>query len=328
MQLQPNHLQKNRSKRTPKIRIKAKLSLGKRFTRAVTKDYQLYILLAPIIIYFILFHYLPLYGIQIAFRDYKAVKGILGSSWVGLKHYENFFNTYYSSRLLINTFMLNILGIICGFPVPIILAILLNQFEVSRFRRFTQTIIYVPHFISTTVMVSMLYLFLSPSNGIINKFIETLGVKPIFFMVESSWFRPLFIASDIWQHAGWSTILFIAALTGIDPSLYEAASIDGANKRQKILYIDLPHLIPIVVLMLILRFGAMLVSNTDKALLMQTPGNMSTSDIIGVYVYQQGLTKGQFSYTSAIGLLVNVINFVMIISVNWIARRVGQTSLF
>lgn len=307
---------------------KRRLGAGRRFVRTIGRDYQLWILLAPMLVFYLIFHYLPLYGIQIAFRDYKAVLGIMGSKWVGLKHFINFFNSYYSGRLILNTFLLNLLGLLVSFPVPIILAILLNQFAFKPAKRFIQTIIYVPHFISTVVMVGILYLFLSPSSGIINKIIEALGGTPIYFMIEPGWFRPIFVISDIWQHAGWNAILYIAALSGVNQELYEAASIDGANKRQKIRYIDIPHLIPIAVMLLILSCGAMLVSNTDKTLLMQTPGNMSTSDIIGVYVYQQGLGKAQFSYTSAIGLTVNIINFIMIISVNWVARKLGETSLF
>ncbi|MDR1532147.1 MAG: ABC transporter permease subunit [Clostridiales bacterium] len=299
-----------------------------RFKRAIERDWQIWVLLLPTIAAFVLFSYLPLYGVQIAFRDYKAVQGILGSKWVGFKHFTDFFASYYSLRLVLNTLLLNIFGLIWSFPVPIILAILLNQLVFAKFKKFVQTVIYVPHFISTVVMVGVLYLFLSPGNGIVNKAITALGGQSVFFMMEPGWFRTLFISSDIWQHAGWSTILFIATLTGIDPELYEAASVDGANKRQKILYIDIPHLIPIAVMMLILSCGSMLASNTDKALLMQTSGNMPVSDIIGVYVYNMGLGKAQFSYTAAINLFINVVNFITIMMVNWVARRVGTTSLF
>jgi len=306
----------------------AKTSLIQRISLAVKRDWQLYVLLLPALGFIFVFCYLPLYGIQISFRDYKAVLGITGSPWVGLKNFRDFFNAYYFKRLLSNTFLLNLYGLLWGFPVPIIMAILLNQIEWPRFKKFTQTIIYVPHFISTVVMAGILYLFLSPDSGIVNTLIKTLGGKPVHFMIEPGWFRTLFIASDIWQHAGWNTILYIAALTGIDPELYEAATIDGATKLQKIRHIDIPHLVPIVVMMLILSCGSLLVSNTDKALLMQTPGNMVKSDIIGVYVYEMGLSKAQFSYTAAIGLFINVINFIMIISVNWISKRLGETSLF
>ena len=292
------------------------------------RDWQLYVLLLPLLVYFAVFHYLPMYGVQIAFRQYRFVDGITGSRWVGLKHFGDFTNAYFFGRLLSNTFLLNLIGLIIGFPIPVILAILLNQLERERFKKFTQTAIYVPHFISTAVIAGMLYLFLSPNSGIVNYVIKALGGTPVSFMMEASWFRPLFILSDIWQHAGWNTILYLATLTAIDQEIYEAATIDGATKQQKIRYIDIPYLIPIMVMLLILNAGGLLASNTDKALLMQTPGNIASSDIIGVYVYNMGLGKGQFSFTAAIGLFVNLINFFMIIMVNLIAKRVSDTSLF
>ena len=305
-----------------------KPSLSQRVLHGLKRDWQLYVLLLPLLTFIIIFHYLPMYGIQIAFRQYRFVEGITGSRWVGLKHFVDFVDAYFFGRLLSNTFLLNLLGLVIGFPIPVILAILLNQLERERFKKFTQTAIYVPHFISTAVIAGMLYLFLSPTSGIVNYMIRALGGTSVNFMMEASWFRPLFIISDIWQHAGWNTILYLATLTAIDQEVYEAATIDGATKRQKIRYIDLPYLVPIMVMLLILNAGGLLASNTDNALLMQTPGNISTSDIIGVYVYNMGLGKGQFSFTAAIGLFVNVINFFMIISVNWVARRVSDTSLF
>jgi putative aldouronate transport system permease protein len=291
-------------------------------------DWQIYVLLVPALAYFFVWNYLPLYGIQIAFRDFKAVFGITGSEWVGLYHFKEFFNSYYFVRLLKNTFLLNFYGLLWGFPIPVILALLLNQIRFNRFKRFTQTVIYVPHFISTVVLAGMIYIFFSPSSGIINRLTVALGGKSIYYMLEPGWFRPLFIGSSIWQDAGWGTILYIAALTGIDPQIYEAATIDGANKMQKIWYIDIPSLIPIATMVLILSFGKLLTSNTQKALLMQTPGNIATSDIIGVYVYNIGLGKALYSYTAAIGLFLNLINFVMIVTVNSIAKRVGETALF
>ncbi len=296
--------------------------------RRLKNDWQLYVLLIPAIAFFIFFFYMPMYGIQIVFRDYKAAFGITGSKWVGLKHFNDFFNAYYCGRLFANTFLLNIWGLVCSFPIPIVLAIMLNQLDRPHLKKFTQTAIYVPHFISTVVMAGMLYLFFSPSSGIVNRVITNLGGQSIYFMIEPDWFRPLFIGSDIWQHAGWNTILYIATLTAIDQEIYEAATIDGATKWQKIKSIDLPHLLPIATMMLILNCGSLLGSNTDKALLMQTSGNSPTSDIIGVYVYNTGLGKAQYSYTAAIGLCVNIINFIMIMSVNWISKKVGETSLF
>ncbi len=306
----------------------AALSIRGRFARTLKRDWQLWLLLLPALLFFLVFCYFPMYGIQIAFRDYKAAFGITGSKWVGLKHFSTFFNTFYCGRMFADTFLLNLFGLIFGFPVPVLLAIMLNQLKSQRLKSFAQTSIYIPHFISTVVLAGIIYLFFSPTSGIVNKLIEMFGGKSIYFMIEESWFRPLFIGSDIWQNAGWNTILYIATLTSIDPQLYEAATIDGANRWQKIRHIDLPHLLPICVMMLILNCGSLLSSNTDKALLLQTAGNIKTSDIIGVYVYNTGLGKAQFSYTTAIGLCLNVINFVIIITVNAVSKKVSDIGLF
>ena len=271
---------------------------------------------------------MPLYGIQIAFKDYKAVNGIAGSTWVGLKHFKDFFNAYYFQRLLVNTLLLNVYNLLWSFPVPLILAILLNQIRSDRKKRFIQTSIYVPYFISTVVLAGMLYIFLSPTSGIVNLIRTSLGMTAIDYMSDAGAFRTLYILSGIWQSAGYGTILYIATLSGVDPSLYEAAEIDGASIWQKIRYIDLPSLVPTAVMVFILDCGKLLSSNTDKALVMQTPGNIPTSDIIGVYVYNVGLGSGQFSYTAAIGLFVNIINFILIITVNKIAKKTTDTGLF
>ena len=297
--------------------------------KAVLKNnWQLYLLVLPAVIYFVVFNYLPLYGIQIAFKDYKAVDGIAGSAWVGLKHFKNFFNAYYFKRWLSNTLLLNVYYLLWSFPVPLILAILLNQIRGTKKKRFIQTSIYVPYFISTVVLAGMLYIFLSPTSGILNFARTALGLKAIDFMSDASAFRSIYIISGIWQAAGYGTILYIATLTGIDLSLYEAAEIDGASIWQKIQYIDIPSLIPTAMMVFILDCGKMLASDTNKALVMQTPGNIPTSDIIGVYVYNVGLGSGQFSYTAAIGLFINIINFILIVSVNQLSKRMTDVGLF
>lgn len=296
--------------------------------RGVWDNRWLYVLILPALIYLIVFNYLPMYGIQIAFKNYKVVRGIAGSEWVGFKHFETFFNSYYCGRLISNTLVLNLLNLLFQFPIPIILAIIVNGIPGTRLKKFTQTAIYVPHFISTVVMAGILYILLSPTTGIINSFIKALGGTPIYFMNEASWFRPVYIISGIWQNAGWNSILYIAALAGVDPELYEAATIDGANKWHKVWYIDLPHILPTATMMLILNCGSLLSSSTQKTLLLQTAGNTATSDIIGTYVYNMGLGSGQFSYTSAIGLFVNVINFVMVVTVNTISGKMQGETLF
>lgn len=291
-------------------------------------NWQLYVLILPAIIYFIVFNYMPLYGIQIAFKDFKAVFGISGSKWVGFKHFENFFHAYYFKRLLANTLLLNVYNLLWSFLVPIILAILLNQIKGPKIKRFIQTSIYVPYFISTVVLAGMLYIFLSPTSGIFNILRQALGMKAVDFMSDAKAFRTIYIVSGIWQSAGWGTILYIASLSGVDPSLYEAAEIDGASIWQKIRYIDMPSIVPVIVMVFILDCGKLLSSNTDKALVMQTAGNIPTSDIIGVYVYNVGLGSGQFSYTTAIGLFINIINFIIIITANQISKKISDVGLF
>lgn len=300
----------------------------KGFRSAFKSYWQLYVLVLPAVLYFFVFNYLPLYGIQIAFKDFKAVFGISGSKWVGFKHFENFFHAYYFKRLLANTLLLNVYNLLWSFPVPIILAILLNQIKGPKIKRFIQTSIYVPYFISTVVLAGMLYIFLSPTSGIFNILRQALGMKSVDFMSDAKAFRTIYIVSGIWQSAGWGTILYIASLSGVDPSLYEAAEIDGASIWQKIRYIDMPSIVPVIVMVFILDCGKLLSSNTDKALVMQTAGNIPTSDIIGVYVYNVGLGSGQFSYTTAIGLFINIINFIIIITANQISKKISDVGLF
>ena len=291
-------------------------------------NWQLYVMILPAVIYFFIFNYLPMYGIQIAFKDYKAVMGINGSPWVGFKHFTNFFNAYYFKRLLANTLILNVENLLISLPIPIIMAIMLNQIKSDKIKRGVQTSIYVPYFISTVVLAGMLYIFLSPTSGIFNTMRGWFGLGAVDYMSSASAFRPLYIISGIWQGAGYSTILFIAALAGVDQSLYEAAEIDGASIWQKIRYIDLPSLLPTIMMVFVLDCGKLLSSNTDKALVMQTAGNIPTSDIIGVYVYNVGLGSGQFSYTAAIGLFINIINFILIITVNKISQKTTEVGLF
>ena len=300
----------------------------KSFAEVWKANWQLYVLILPAIIYFIVFNYFPLYGIQIAFKDYKAVQGIAGSAWVGLKHFKTFFEAYYFERLLKNTLLLNVYYLLWSFPIPILLAILLNQIRKDRVKRFIQTTIYVPYFISTVVLAGMLYIFLSPTSGIFNFARNAIGLRSIDYMSKAGAFRSIYVISGIWQSAGYGTILYIATLAGIDMSLYEAAEIDGANIWQKIRYIDFPSLVPTIMMVFILDCGKLLSSDTNKALVMQTAGNIPTSDIIGVYVYNVGLGSGQFSYTAAIGLFINVINFVIIMSVNKLSKKLTDVGLF
>lgn len=298
--------------------------------REIILNRWIYLMIAPTIILLILFNYVPMYGVQLAFKEYKIRRGIWGSAWLEpwYKNFETFFNSYYFGRLISNTFLLSLFSLIFSFPVPIFLAIVINSIRRSRLKRFTQTVIYVPHFISTVVLAGMLYIFLSPTNGLVNKGLEALGMDKVFFMNDADWFRPVYILSGIWQGAGWGSILYIAGLAGVDPELYEASTIDGANQFHKVRYIEWPAILPLITLQLIMACGGLLNSNTEKTLLLQTPGNLSTSDVIGTYVYNVGIGDGLFSYTSAIGLFTTVINFILIMTVNKVADKLSGNAMF
>lgn len=315
-------LSKTQTKKSPKPARRLSPYTGFR------NNWQLYIMLLPAIAYYVIFDYLPMYGIQIAFKDYRAVDGIWGSKWVGFQHFMKFFDAYYFERLIKNTFLLNLYGLVCLFPIPITLAIMLNRIRNAKVKKFIQTTIYLPHFVSTVVVVGMVYIFLSPRGGLFNTVRQSFGLKALDFMSMPSAFRTISVASNIWQDAGFSSILFIATLAGIDPALYEAAELDGASIWQKIRYIDIPTLIPTAMMVLIMNCGSLFASNASKVLLLQTPGNVTVSEIIGTYVHNVGLGKGMFSYTTAIGLFTNVINLIMILTVNKISKKTANVEMF
>lgn len=288
----------------------------------------LYILITPVIIYYFIFHYIPIYGVIIAFKDFNAIKGILGSPWVGLKHFKAFFESVFAFRLIRNTLAINIYDLVAGFPVPIILALLINEVKNKYFKRSVQTIVYMPHFISVVVVCGMIVSFLSPSTGFINGFIKALGGKPIHFLAEPGWFRTIYVFSGIWQSAGWGSIIYLAALAGIDIELYEAATVDGATKWQKIKHITFPGILPTIIIMLILRMGSIFSVGFEKIMLLYSPLTYSTADVISTYVYRQGILNADYSYTSAIGLFNSIINFLMLVTVNRISRAISETSLW
>lgn len=294
----------------------------------MSRDWQLLVLCALPVTYYVIFHYLPMYGVQIAFKNYIAAKGIIGSPWVGFEQFKRFFNSYQFWPLIKNTLMLSVSQLVFGFPVPIILAILLNQMRHQRFKGFVQTVTYCPHFISIIVMTGMLYIFLSPRNGLVNLAIKALGKETVFFLGDPQWFRPIFILSGIWQNAGWNAIIYIAALAAISPDLYEAAQIDGANKFQVVRHIDIPGILPTAIMMFILEIGKIMNIGFQKAYLMQNGLNISASEIIPTYIYKIGLINAQFSYSAAIGLFNNVINIILLVSVNKIAQRTSEHSLW
>ncbi|CAM3803883.1 MULTISPECIES: ABC transporter permease [Paenibacillus] len=296
--------------------------------RQVRKNWQLYLLFLPVLLYFIVFHYVPMYGVQIAFKDFIANKGILESPWVGFKHFERFFNSFYFWRIIKNTLGIGLYELIVGFPIPIILALMINEARSGRFRRFIQTVTYAPHFLSTVVVVGMIMMFLSPVSGLVNFIITSFGGEPIAFMTEPSWFKSIYVWSGVWQSMGWSSIIYLAALAGIDPQLHEAAKVDGAGWFRRIWHINLPGIAPTMIILLILNIGSILGVGFEKVFLMQNSLNMEASDVIATNVYRSGILGAQYSYSAAVGLFNSVVNFIMLITVNRIARRVSETSLW
>ena len=269
-----------------------------------------------------------MYGVQIAFKDFIVTKGITGSPWVGFAHFERFFNSYYFWRLIKNTLGLGLYELLVGFPIPILLALMLNEVKNKFFKRFVQTVTYAPHFLSTVVLVGMLFIFLSPRTGLVNQLIVAFGGEPVPFMVRPEWFKTLYVFSGIWQQMGWSSIIYFAALSGIDPQLHEAATVDGAGRLRRIWHINLPCIMPTIVILLILNTGSILSIGFEKVYLMQNAMNMESSDVISTYVYRSGILGAQYSFSAAVGLFNSVVNAIMLVVVNYMARRVGETSLW
>ncbi|MDU7474749.1 MAG: ABC transporter permease subunit [Paenibacillus macerans] len=294
----------------------------------VKRNYELYLFLLPILLVYLVFKYYPMYGVQIAFKDFSPSQGIWGSEWVGFKHFIDFFDSYNFWTIISNTLTLSFLSLVFGFPAPVIIAILLNQMLGKRYKKFIQTVIYAPHFISTVVLVGMLNVFLSPNSGIVNHLITLFGGEPILFMANEGWFRPLYILSGIWQETGFSTIIYLAALAGVNPELHEAAIMDGASKWKRVWYVDIPGILPTIVILLILALGNIMSIGFEKAFLMQSDLNYATSNIIPTYVYELGIQKAQYSFSTAVGLFKSVINIILIVTVNRVARKLTETSLW
>lgn len=299
------------------------------FIREIKQNYQLYILVLPAALYFLIFCYIPMYGAQIAFKEFIPHEGILGSKWVGFEQFERFFNSYQFKTLFSNTLILSVLNLIAGFPVPIILALMLNQLSSGKMKKVVQTATYAPHFISVTALCGMLVVMLSPTGGVFYKILELIfGSNIPIPLGNPGWFRSIYIISGIWQHAGWEAIIYIAALTSINPDLYEAANIDGAGKFKKIIYIDFPSIVPTAVILLILNSGKIMSIGFEKVLLMQNSMNLEASEIISTYVYKIGIIGSEFSYSSAIGLFNSIINLIIVIYVNHISKKYVETSLW
>ncbi|MDE7013177.1 MAG: ABC transporter permease subunit [Kineothrix sp.] len=300
------------------------LHSGRPLKKRILDNWQLYAMLLIPVILTIIYKYIPMYGIQIAFRDYKASRGFTGSEWVGLEWFLRFFSAPTFARMIKNTILLSLFSLLWSFPIPVILALMLNQMRFQRFKRVTQTVLYAPHFISTMVICGMIRIFLSPSGGLINLIAGT----SIDFLTESSAFRTIYIASGIWQDAGWGIIVYMATLASVDTTLYEAAKVDGASLFQRIRHIDIPQLASIMVLNLIMSAGNLMNVGFEKVWLLQTDLNKATSDVIAVYVYQQGIENAKYSYSTAVGLFNTVVNIILLIAVNKMAGKISEDTSF
>lgn len=296
--------------------------------RDVVRNYDLYLMAIPGVLYYIIFKYWPMFGVQIAFRQYSPVLGMWHSPWVGIKWFLEFFASYQFSNLLINTFVISLYSLLVGFPIPIILALLLNSTPSLRFKKTVQLVTYAPHFISTVVLVSMLNVFFGQSFGLVNNVRAMLGLERVLYLGLPQYFRHMYVWSGIWQGMGWSAIIYISALSGVSSELHEAAMVEGANKLQRILHIDVPHILPTATILLIMNSGHLLSVGFDKVYLMQNPQNLRHSQVLSTYVYEMGILKGQQSYSTSIDLFNSVISFIMLVIVNRVSGQLGETSLW
>lgn len=300
-----------------------------RLGRDLSRNKLIYLLALPAVIYYFIYHYWPMYGAIIAFKNFSPALGIMGSPWAGFKYFEQFFSSYYFVRILKNTLLISVYSILWSFPAPILLALLMNEIRSSVFKRTVQTVTYLPHFISTVVICGMLIDFCS-MKGLFNVFVELFGGEPFNFLMETGLFRTIYIGSGIWQEVGWGSIIYLAALTSIDSTLYEAARMDGAGRFKQMLHITLPGIMPTIVIMLILRMGQVMNVGFEKIMLLYNPTTYDVADVISTFVYRKGILEANYSYSAAVGLFNSVINFIMIIAANWVSRKCtgGESSLW
>jgi putative aldouronate transport system permease protein len=296
--------------------------------RQAKTNFVLYLLIVPAFAYIVIFCYLPMYGAQIAFRDYRIGSGIVGSAWVGLKWFRTFFSSPRNQSIILNTVTIGIYSLLAGFPIPIIFALLLNQVRNLRYKKFIQVITYMPNFISIVVVVGMVSAFFSPNSGFINHLLERFTGQRLYYLGTPKYYYHLFVWSGIWQSFGWSSIIYMASLASVDPELHEAAMIDGANKLRRIWHIDIPSIMPVMVILLVLSAGNVMNVGFEKSFLMQNDLNIGVSEVISTYSYAIGITNQLYSYSSAIGLFNNIVNFAILLIVNYIARKITETSLW
>lgn len=296
--------------------------------KILKEDWQIYVLLAPMVIWFITFLYMPMGGLQIAFKDFSLFRGIYGSEWVGFDHFIALFNDELFLRSVKNTFMISFLSLIFAFPVPIILALMFNELHHAIFKRTAQTIAYLPHFISVVIVAGMVISFLSPTTGLVNLILDRIGLDKVYFLTNPDYFRPIFIGSSMWKEAGFESIVYLAAIAGVSPSLYESAKVDGATRFQMIRKITLPCILPTVIIMLIIRIGNMVEVGFEYIILLYQPSTFETADVISTFIYRIGLLGSQYDIAAAAGLFNAIIAFAMVWTANKISRKFSQSSLW
>ncbi|MDF2923729.1 MAG: protein lplB [Paenibacillaceae bacterium] len=307
----------------------APLSIGHSLLRRrMRASISLYVLLVPGLLYLFLFKYVPMYGLVISFQDYNIFKGVTGSEWVGLRHFRMLFQSAEFWQVFRNTMFISVYKLVFLFPIPVLVAVLLNEIRHLKFKKTVQTIIYLPHFLSWVIISSIFVVILSPSEGIVNQIIAALGGKPVPFMVSNEWFRSILVTTQGWKEIGWSAIIYIAAITGIDQDIYEAARIDGAGRIKQMLHITLPGIAPTIVLLLILRIGHILSAGTEQILLMYNPSVYESSDVIGTFIYRMGIGKMDYSFSTAVGLFESVVGFLLIMLGNGLSRKLMNRSIW
>jgi len=292
------------------------------------REWQIYVMLAPAIIWFLVFMYKPMYGLQIAFKDYSIFRGVAKSPWVGLEHFETLFSNDQFLRAVMNTIKISALNLIFGFPAPIILALMFNEILHATYKRTAQTIVYLPHFISSVIIAGIVITAFSPTAGIVNTIMGWFGLEPIYFLTKPEWFRPIFVGTGIWQEAGFGSIVFLAAIAGVSPSLYESAVVDGASRWQMMWKITIPSIMPTILIMLIIRIGNIMEVSFELVILLYQPATYVTADVVNTWVYRQGLQSGQYDLAAAAGLFNAIVAFVLVMAANSLSRRYSRTSLW
>lgn len=312
------------------IRAQAKATAGRgeKIIAHLKREWQIYAMLLPTVIWLLVFLYKPMYGLQIAFKDYSIFRGVAASPWIGFEHFETLFGNEQFLRALKNTIIISFYSLLIGFPVPILLALMFNEVLNAVFKRTAQTIVYLPHFISSVIIAGIVITAFSPSAGIVNTFLGWFGVEPIYFLTKPEWFRPIFIGTTIWQEAGFQSIVYIAAIAGVSPTLYESAVVDGASRWQMMWKITVPSILPTIIIMLIIRIGNMLEVSFEMIILLYQPATYETADVVNTYIYRQGLQNGQYDFAAAAGLFNAVVAFVLVMSANAISKRYSRTSLW